>query len=424
MGLHEPARDRLRDTSGPWFRAGRLGAGEKLRGHPRGRRLGPLPLLQGSDATDLLQPSAAPLPRATGDGHARGGALPTLGQGHPRHALALRDRHDAGEISPHGHARCQGTPPGEDEPPAARPIHQSCQPASSRNICDAIGTTSLCSSTVRTSTATNYPAEQDIRIAVVNRKTCGGGNRTAKGAQAQSILMSVLQKLPSQRDPRDRHRHVNPSCSRQHPRPLGQPRAVNNYAQLWVGRSLARNARAASSAPGSNSRGARYHRHGRRSRAEFSRQSAHENGARAPRTSVRPPSPRARPERSVCFRRRGRLPARRQAARWRGRAVDISPRRRSGAVGMSRFDAALGYEADAPRGVSSSGRNILSTAWCSAESSRGTRSTTTTPHPSKSCATLGFNGAWSRPSSSTTRVTRPSVRSRARLYPYSVSRMA
>ena len=77
--------------------------------------------------------------------------------------------------------------------------------------------------------ATNYPAEQDIRIAVVNRKTCGGGNRTAKGAQAQSILMSVLQKLPSQRDPRDRHRHVNPSCSRQHPRPLGQPRAVNNY---------------------------------------------------------------------------------------------------------------------------------------------------------------------------------------------------
>ena len=40
--------------------------------------------------------------------------------------------------------------------------------------------------------ATNYPAEQDIRIAVVNRKTCGGGNRTAKGAQAQSILMSVL----------------------------------------------------------------------------------------------------------------------------------------------------------------------------------------------------------------------------------------
>ena len=33
-----------------------------------------------------------------------------------------------------------------------------------------------------TEKATNYPAEQDIRIAVVNRKTCGGGNRTAKVA--------------------------------------------------------------------------------------------------------------------------------------------------------------------------------------------------------------------------------------------------
>ena len=39
----------------------------------------------------------------------------------------------------------------------------------------------------------NVRDEDNIRIAVVNRKTCGGGNRTAKGAQAQSILMSVLQ---------------------------------------------------------------------------------------------------------------------------------------------------------------------------------------------------------------------------------------
>lgn len=41
--------------------------------------------------------------------------------------------------------------------------------------------------------ATNWPAEQDIRMAVVNRKTCGGGNRDAQGAETQSILMSVLQ---------------------------------------------------------------------------------------------------------------------------------------------------------------------------------------------------------------------------------------
>ena len=39
--------------------------------------------------------------------------------------------------------------------------------------------------------ATNHRAEQAIRPAVVNRKVCGG-NRTEAGAEAQSILMSVL----------------------------------------------------------------------------------------------------------------------------------------------------------------------------------------------------------------------------------------
>ena len=39
--------------------------------------------------------------------------------------------------------------------------------------------------------ATNWPAEQAIRPAVVNRKS-SGGNRTTTGAQAQAVLMSVL----------------------------------------------------------------------------------------------------------------------------------------------------------------------------------------------------------------------------------------
>jgi transposase len=39
--------------------------------------------------------------------------------------------------------------------------------------------------------ATNWPAEQAIRPAVVNRKSCGG-NRTSYGAKAQSILTSLL----------------------------------------------------------------------------------------------------------------------------------------------------------------------------------------------------------------------------------------
>jgi transposase len=39
--------------------------------------------------------------------------------------------------------------------------------------------------------ATNWPAEQAIRPAVVNRKSCVG-NRTPRGAEAQAILTSLL----------------------------------------------------------------------------------------------------------------------------------------------------------------------------------------------------------------------------------------
>jgi transposase len=40
--------------------------------------------------------------------------------------------------------------------------------------------------------ATNWRAEHALRPAVVTRKTCGGGNRTARGAQSQHVLTSVL----------------------------------------------------------------------------------------------------------------------------------------------------------------------------------------------------------------------------------------
>jgi transposase len=40
--------------------------------------------------------------------------------------------------------------------------------------------------------ATNWRAEHALRPAVVTRKMCGGGNRTARGAAAQQILASVL----------------------------------------------------------------------------------------------------------------------------------------------------------------------------------------------------------------------------------------
>ncbi|MGH9310987.1 MAG: IS66 family transposase [Vicinamibacterales bacterium] len=40
--------------------------------------------------------------------------------------------------------------------------------------------------------ATNWRAEQALRPAVITRKTCGGGNRTARGAHSQEVLASVL----------------------------------------------------------------------------------------------------------------------------------------------------------------------------------------------------------------------------------------
>jgi transposase len=39
--------------------------------------------------------------------------------------------------------------------------------------------------------ATNWRAEHALRPAVITRKTCGGGNRTTRGAQSQQILASV-----------------------------------------------------------------------------------------------------------------------------------------------------------------------------------------------------------------------------------------
>lgn len=40
--------------------------------------------------------------------------------------------------------------------------------------------------------ATNWRAEHALRPAVITRKTCGGGNRTSRGAQSQHVLASVL----------------------------------------------------------------------------------------------------------------------------------------------------------------------------------------------------------------------------------------
>ena len=130
VGLHEPARDRLRDTSGPWFRAGRLGAGEKLRGHVLLGVDGWAPYRCFKEATlqtcynHLLHRCHELLETATG-GAVR---FPRLVKAILRHALALRDRLlDALARS----ARMACALPTDvvtqanEKRAAARPIHQS-----------------------------------------------------------------------------------------------------------------------------------------------------------------------------------------------------------------------------------------------------------------------------------------------------------
>jgi transposase len=47
--------------------------------------------------------------------------------------------------------------------------------------------------------ATNWRAEHALRPAVVTRKTCGGGNRTVRGAASQQVLASVLRTADQRR---------------------------------------------------------------------------------------------------------------------------------------------------------------------------------------------------------------------------------
>ena len=145
-----------------------------------------------------------------------------------RHALALRDRRDAGEISPHGLRVAKGLLQAKMN----RLLHGRFTNPANQRFAKHLPTLSgqpLC-----------VPRPCGRRGHQLSRRT----RHSHRRGQPQDLRRRQPYRergtgpvdpherppeLPSQRDPRDRHRHVNPSCSRQHPRPLGQPRAVNNY---------------------------------------------------------------------------------------------------------------------------------------------------------------------------------------------------
>ena len=105
-------------------------------------------------------------------------------------SLALRDRRDADRISDHGLAVARG----RLEKRLDRLLNVRCKHAGNRRFRNHLVKhrreilTFLYHDDIE---ATNWPAEQAIRPAVVNRKVFGG-NRAWSGARAQEILGSVF----------------------------------------------------------------------------------------------------------------------------------------------------------------------------------------------------------------------------------------
>ena len=114
-----------------------------------------------------------------------------------QHALRLRDRRAAGTVSAHGAAVARGH--------LITRIHTALDhvgtlPAMLRFAAHlSVELPALFSflfdSTVE---ATNWRAEQALRPAVVNRKVCGG-NRSARGAETQQVLTSVVRTAHQRR---------------------------------------------------------------------------------------------------------------------------------------------------------------------------------------------------------------------------------
>jgi transposase len=119
--------------------------------------------------------------------------LPAQIQTALQQALALRDRVARGAVSPHGLTVARGRlqrqilealATGSTVPDIQRFVRHLVTEADALLVF-------LANPAVD---ATNWRAEHAIRPAVVTRKVCGG-NRTARGAETQQILASVLRTL-------------------------------------------------------------------------------------------------------------------------------------------------------------------------------------------------------------------------------------
>lgn len=105
-------------------------------------------------------------------------------------ALRVRDRRDAGEISRHGVAVARGRLKARMQRLLSGPISNALSQRFARHL-QRYHEALFLFLHRKDVEATNWPAEQASRPAVVNRKSCGG-NRTKAGARTQAILMSLL----------------------------------------------------------------------------------------------------------------------------------------------------------------------------------------------------------------------------------------
>lgn len=111
-------------------------------------------------------------------------------------ALAVRDRRQAEEISPHGARVAKGRLAAQMDRLLAGHFTHTGNARLAKHL--RRNQNALFVFLDRADLeATNWPAEQAIRPAVVNRKSCGG-NRTWRGATAQANLMSLLRTCQQQ----------------------------------------------------------------------------------------------------------------------------------------------------------------------------------------------------------------------------------
>lgn len=114
-------------------------------------------------------------------------------------ALATRDRHVAGNVSAHGLAVARGHYLNRlGRLLSRRPSRLAAARRFATHLMaeyDAVFSFLF----DPTLDATNWRAEHALRPAVITRKTCGGGNRTVRGAQTQQVLASLLRTAQQRR---------------------------------------------------------------------------------------------------------------------------------------------------------------------------------------------------------------------------------